>query len=269
MRAVLASAAPAAPVGEDAPGRYAQLYEAHAQALPPESSIGGGDYEAMGEVMLSALVLAGLREDHTLVDFGCGTGRLAVHAIPYLRRGRYLGIDISETMLVHARQRVGQLDVGDCVVEFALQKGTTFALDDASVDVIAAFSVFTHMEHEDTYLYLRDARRVVREGGRFVASLLALDVGGHHEVFLRSAALPFERRWDEIRHVLTTHDHFGAMAWLSGWHMSGWYRGDVASIPARDDPTRLDYLGQSVAILEPSAAPSWVDDWWERHRLGQ
>jgi SAM-dependent methyltransferase len=42
---------------------------------------------------------------------------------------------------------------------------------DASADVICAFSVFTHMEHEDSWRFLADALRVIRLGGHFVFSM--------------------------------------------------------------------------------------------------
>ena len=80
------------------------------EAVAPHLSIGNGDYELIGRIELGLLLMEGLRPDSTLVDFGCGTGRLAVHVIPRLQRGgRYIGIDISETMLAPR----GNLSVGE------------------------------------------------------------------------------------------------------------------------------------------------------------
>ena len=56
--------------------------------------------------MLAVLTGEGLEPTATLVDLGYGTGRLAVHAIPYLVGGHYIGIDISRTMLDEAQERV-------------------------------------------------------------------------------------------------------------------------------------------------------------------
>src|SRR5215471_1763003 len=120
--------------------------------------------------------MEGLAPTQTLVDFGCGTGRLAVHAVPFLAAGGYVGIDIAESMLVQARSRVHQVAPSPtCRVSFVKQTTTAFPLPDASVDWVCAFSVFTHMEHEDSYRYLCDARRIVRPTGRLVLSCLPID----------------------------------------------------------------------------------------------
>jgi hypothetical protein len=56
--------------------RYEEVYEAHARSLPPESAIGGGDFDEIGRLELSVLVKEGLQPTSWLFDFGCGTGRL-------------------------------------------------------------------------------------------------------------------------------------------------------------------------------------------------
>lgn len=53
----------------------------------------GAYWDEMGRLQFDFLVGQGLRRHHTLVDIGCGSLRGGVRLIPYLRRGRYLGID--------------------------------------------------------------------------------------------------------------------------------------------------------------------------------
>lgn len=137
---------------------YEALYESLAKRLSSTDSVGGGEYEEMGLRLLGVLLMEGLKPDATLVDLGCGTGRLAVHVVPWLKTGpRYVGIDISKTMLAHARRLVGEKVPSPlCSIEFLHQTTPDFPLlPDKTVDMVCAFSVFTHMEHEDSFRYLR------------------------------------------------------------------------------------------------------------------
>jgi cyclopropane fatty-acyl-phospholipid synthase-like methyltransferase len=88
--------------------------------------------------------MEGLRPTDTLVDFGCVTGRLAVHAVSALIGGRYIGIDISQSMLDRAGQRIERLyPAPPCDVSWRKLTVPVFPLDPASVDMLCAFSVFT------------------------------------------------------------------------------------------------------------------------------
>ena len=81
-----------------------------------------------------------------------------------------------------------------CQVSWIHQATPVFELDADSVDMICAFSVINHMEHEDAYLYLKEALRVVRPGGRFVFSCLPIDTKRAREVFLKSAEEDLQTR---------------------------------------------------------------------------
>lgn len=215
-----------------------------------EVSIGGGDYDVMGVILLSALVDAGLRPAHTLVDFGCGTGRLARHVVPWLTNGTYVGIDISTTMLAQAQaQLADKIGTSGANVSWLHQTNEEFAIADHSVDMICAFSVFTHMEHEDTYRYLVAAKRIVAPGGCFVASVLTMDLPAAREVFVESASHPLADRWSRVRNITTTYELFASVAELAGWTVERWHLGSEESIPLLGDEQRGVAVGQSIAIL--------------------
>jgi SAM-dependent methyltransferase len=229
---------------------YEQLYEAWGRTHGDEDVVGEGDFDLIGRIELGVLLAEGLQPAHTLVDFGCGTGRLAVHAIPALTGGHYVGIDVAASMLDKADRRVrAALPRPPCRVSWLHQTSTAFPLGDASVDVMCAFSVFTHVEHEDAYLYLKDARRVVRPGGRFVYSCLPLGLAYAQRAFLGEASEPIDRRWSRIRTVTTSIDMMDAIARLAGWIPRRWLAGDERNIvPAgRSAPEALQ---QSVCVLE-------------------
>ena len=206
-RAIGQPAGAAAPAQEPPAGpqlddlTYERLYEAHARAYPDEGGVGAvGEDDLFGQLELGLLRMEGLQPDQTLVDFGCGNGRLAMRAVPFLTGGRYIGIDISETFLGAAADKVSRIEpTPTCDVSWIRQPGTRFLLPDASADWILAASVFTHMEHEDTYRYLVDARRIIRPGGRLVFTCLPLTLENARAIFEAEAAMDFGARWGRVR----------------------------------------------------------------------
>jgi len=248
---VTAPPAPVDPAEATAPSTYADLYEQHAIEHPPETSIGGGDFDRMGQIELAILTDAGLTPSSTLLDFGCGTGRLAVHAIPFLTEGQYIGTDISPTMLVHAEALVsGRLGSVPANARFVVQPDETFPVD-APVDFMCAYSVFTHMEHEDTYRYLRAALAASTADTTFVASVLQLDMLVHQHEFLVSAGKTVEERWATVRNVVTSEVLFTTVAQLAGWTVTRWIP-VTESAGTMPDGERVG-VGQSIVIMRPSA----------------
>jgi SAM-dependent methyltransferase len=135
--------------------------------LPQAMSIAvGGSYEALGEIEKELLVGVGLKPDQTLLDVGCGSGRLAKALVPYLTSGRFVGTDVVQELLDYAR------DGCPASWEFALVEEIRIPFRDNTADMACFFSVFTHLLHEESYCYLLDARRVVKPGGKIVFSFL-------------------------------------------------------------------------------------------------
>lgn len=228
---------------------YESLYEGLAVACSADEAVGEGTYEVVGQVELDVLKMEGLQPGDTLLDFGCGNGRLAVHAIPFLVGGQYIGTDISQTFLVRARDRIRQTTPDPpCRVSWVQQSTPHFPMEDRSVDQICAFSVFTHLEHEDSYRYLVDALRVVRPGGKFVFSCLPITLEASKPIFLAEAGLNLTTRWSKVRNVVTSVDFMSEIARLAGWKVVRWYAGDVGNIKSRAGEMRA--LGQSTCVLE-------------------
>jgi SAM-dependent methyltransferase len=230
-------------------GVYERLYEAHARAYSDGRAVGDEEsFDLIGRMELSLLVAEGLEKKATIVDFGCGIGRLAVHLVPWLEGGHYTGIDISDTMLVRARERIARaVPAPTCRVSWHKQTDPRFPPGVENADVIVAFSVFTHMEHEDAYAYLKSALGVVRPGGRFLFSCLPLKTKLGRTVFLDMAKDSVSVRWSRIRSVATSADFMASIAELAGWKVLRWYDGDEENIPVDG---KRHALGQSTCVLE-------------------
>ena len=228
---------------------YESLYETHARSTG-DDGVGGGDYDVMGEIELDVLRAEGLQPTSTLLDFGCGNGRLAVHAVRYLEQGMYVGTDIAPTFLAQAAPRVELARAGSaCEIKLVHQVGEQFDLPDHSVDIACAFSVFTHMEHEDMYRYLVQFKRIVRPSGRLVISCLPMSLPEAQPIFLAEAALDPVGRWQRVRNVITSVDLVNQIASLAGWSVVRWLPGDEGQ--ALSSAGELRRLGQSIVVLSP------------------
>jgi ubiquinone/menaquinone biosynthesis C-methylase UbiE len=126
----------------------------------------GGDFEALGRIEKQLLVGYGLEPQHTLVDVGCGSGRLAKQLVGYLASGRVLGTDVVPELLDYARSGCPNS------WEFALVDDIRIPFGNDVADFASFFSVFTHLLHEESFSYLIEARRAVKPGGTIVFSFL-------------------------------------------------------------------------------------------------
>ncbi len=138
---------------------YVTAYSAHTDLRVrrdgPAAAI-GGLWEEHGPLQLKFLIGRGLTRNSRLLDFGCGTGRFARVAVPWLDPGNYTGIDISLAALSHA------LRLGDTegwihrLPHFLPGDGSLAVVRDYRFDFIWAHSVFTHLPAELIHGVLSD-----------------------------------------------------------------------------------------------------------------
>ena len=103
----------------------------------------GGGYEEVGAKLAQVLVEAGLADAMRLADIGCGSGRLGHALASRVRLESYLGIDVTPEVLAYARTRC------PAGYRFVLCEDLRIPVPDASLDMACAFSVFTHLLHEE------------------------------------------------------------------------------------------------------------------------
>lgn len=92
---------------------------------------------------------------NTVVDYGCGIGRVLLY-MPGLRR---IGIDVSAEMLDYAR-----LCAPGC--GFIRGEGRSIPLEDGSVNFLYSLLTLQHMDAADTTNIVRETARVLLPGGR-------------------------------------------------------------------------------------------------------
>lgn len=234
-----------------------KTYRDHVRSLGRSASARqqavGGDFDAIGAIEKALVVECGLRPGDYLIDVGCGSGRLAKPLSAFLT-GRYLGTDIVPELLQHARSLVDRPDW-----QFELIDGLTIPEQDDAADMVCFFSVFTHLLHEQSFAYLREARRVVRPGGRIVFSYLEYTVPAHWAVFETALA---DLDGKQPLTVFLSRDAVDAWSKhlelpIVAIHPAGEPHIPLPEPVTRDDGTVIEgpaNLGQSVCVLEKPAA---------------
>jgi SAM-dependent methyltransferase len=178
----------------------------HALPRPPEKFVQqiGGAFEAGLEFLGYFLDYAGLSRTDRVLDFGCGTGRMAIPLQTYLGpEGRYVGVDVVPELikwcrdhLQHgdARFRFEQISDGNAFYHPKKKSGIptrSLPVDDASVTFAFATSVFTHLQAADAQFYLRELGRTLRPGGRLFLTAYLMDAEASNRLKLADRELPF------------------------------------------------------------------------------
>ncbi len=131
-----------------------------------------------------------------VLDVGCGTGEHLARAV---KAGfQAYGVEPAPAMLDFARKNVPQADIRQGIA-------TELPFEDGEFDLVIMVEVLRYLDRSDTETALREARRVLKPGGRLFVTLvnrLALD--GFY-VLQRARQLTKRRQFDEVNPYCLFH----------------------------------------------------------------
>jgi SAM-dependent methyltransferase len=201
--------------------------------LPPQPLRFMGEDDAtligIGVELAGLLAQHGLQPTSSVLDVGCGYGRLALgilHASDH--RGPYLGFDILDRHVAWCREhitaayptfRFQRLDIRN---ERYNRNGTidptlaVFPADSGATDVCAVFSVFTHLYRPVVVRYLSEIRRVLRPGAIAVTTWLLFDEARLPAVISDRSTYPMRHTLDEATRYAAAEDPLRAIAFEEG-----------------------------------------------------
>ena len=152
--------------------------------LPPDAlqvrqvgGVWGADFYREGRVIFhqiaAAFAQAGLplERARSILDFGCGCGRVLSAFADFPRAGEVWGCDIDRQAIEWDSANLGAL--GEFRTNAAVPP-SPFA--NGQFDAIYSVSVFTHLPEEMQFAWLGELRRILQPGGILVASAH----GGHY-----------------------------------------------------------------------------------------
>jgi SAM-dependent methyltransferase len=150
-----------------------------ARPMPPErlqirvAGAAAGEFHATGVAaarrIAEILEAAGhpLARQRTILDFGCGPGRLAACLHELHPRARLHACDIDAEAIGWARAALPD------VARFSVSDAEPpLPFDDASFDLVYAISVFTHLPEDLQTAWLGELRRILKPGGILLTTTL-------------------------------------------------------------------------------------------------
>ncbi|MFZ2237652.1 MAG: class I SAM-dependent methyltransferase, partial [Dokdonella sp.] len=120
---------------------------------------------AAGDLMQAADQHLGVENVKSLLDFGCGSGRVGNFLLSLWPDIAYSGCDIDAEAVAWCNQNLRE----GAFKPMDMQPPLPYP--DASFDVVVAVSVMTHLTRAEQHKWLAEVRRVIRPGGLFLPSI--------------------------------------------------------------------------------------------------
>lgn len=150
--------------------------------MHPAAKVGDNNYKAyvgppdrydfMGATQFRLLTSLGLRADHKLLDFGCGSLRSGKLFIPYLNSGNYFGQDPNQWLIDEGLSN----ELGTSIVD--VKRPTFSNVDDFTIqfnekfDYIVAQSIFSHTDLSLTKKGLRSIYNALSDNGIALVTII-------------------------------------------------------------------------------------------------
>jgi len=215
----------------------------------------------------------------SVFDWGSGCGRLARQLIQQNPRPRrYTGVDLHRGMVDWCRKNLAPHAPGftfahDDVFSLSFNPGGSrtphaFPAADGSVTLFIAWSVFTHVNEEQTRFYLRELARVLAPRGIAVTTWFLFDKGDfpmmqefQNALFINDVdptnAVIFDRSW--LRNTLR---EVGLVSWHIDAPMVRGFQWRILLSPAASGAAEVEYPEDAAprGIMRPPLMPAGAAD---------
>ena len=146
---------------------------------PPEK------YDLVAANQFNLLTMLGLRENHVLLDIGCGSLRGGRLFIPYLLPHRYFGIEPNEWLVEEGiKNNIGKDMLKIKHPKFNNNNNFTLSVFNTKFDFILAQSIFSHASKNQIKKCLSEAKKIMKPESLFVATFVKGDTNNDKDEWL-------------------------------------------------------------------------------------
>jgi trans-aconitate 2-methyltransferase len=179
----------------------------------------GATYDRIADPMarwgVDVLERLPLEGNETVLDAGCGSGRVTERLLDRLPRGHVIAVDASPSMVDAARARLAPF--GDRVALLVADLAAPLPVAPASVDAVLSTATLHWIADHDAVF--RNLARVLRPGGRLVAQYGGGENIARVRAAIRDAGDPWAGPWtfatpEETRRRLEAAGFRDVEAWL-------------------------------------------------------
>ncbi len=162
-------------------------------------------FKVVGRLMLDWFkTYCDLKPEESVLEVGCGIGRIAIPLTQYLTTGRYEGFDIVRHGIEWCQQKVTprypnfNFFLADVYNKHYQPDGKqaaadyTFPFEDGTFDFVFLTSVFTHMMPKDVEHYTAEIGRVLKPGGRCFCTIYSISEEARRQLTSGSSRMAFK-----------------------------------------------------------------------------
>lgn len=179
---------------------------------PLSDVVGGGDPEVIAQEVVTAIEkYAKLNAGDSILDVGCGCGRIAAALTQYVDgKSHYIGIDIVPGLISFARNFITPrypsfkfllLNESNRSYDSWRQKGEeigiaklTEGVSAQSIDLAISVSLFTHLDYPSALEMLTSIYQLLKNHGRVFMTVFVLDASALEGVEAGRTAFSFKHR---------------------------------------------------------------------------
>jgi SAM-dependent methyltransferase len=209
------------------------------------------DFKTIGEEFLKYFIeLGGLKPTESVLDVGCGIGRMAIPLTRYLdKKGNYEGFDVLAEGIRWATTHITPKFPNFHFQHFDLYNQRynpngklrsnefVFPYENDSFDFVFLISIFTHMLPEDLENYLSEISRVLKTDGRCLITFFLLNSVSKKLIEANLSHSDFRYKKDCYRIVDKNHPE--------------------RAIAYDENFVRMLYKKHSLTLVEPIHYGSW------------